>query len=124
MSAIMSPFYGKIFSMENCSKCKINPRRALGQSYCANCHATYHRTYRKLHPEYDHISHMTPERCEKARIRAKARAEVRYCRLIKLNCQRCGAEKSEAHHPDYLKPLDVVWLCAPCHRFIHRQASP
>lgn len=26
----------------------------------------------------------------------------------------CGALKTHAHHEDYSRPLDVVWLC-PCH---------
>ena len=38
--------------------------------------------------------------------------------LIKEPCFICG-EKSEAHHPDYSRPLDVVWLCASHHRQAH-----
>jgi hypothetical protein len=31
-------------------------------------------------------------------------------------CQRCAkACKTEASHDDYAKPLDVEWLCRPCH---------
>ena len=32
-------------------------------------------------------------------------------------CEKCGleTEKLEAHHPDYSKPLEVVWLCKSCH---------
>ena len=25
----------------------------------------------------------------------------------------------DAHHPDYSKPLEVVWICAKCHRQFH-----
>lgn len=36
------------------------------------------------------------------------------------HCLNCGAgEGLEAHHPDYSRPLDVVWLCVPCHRQTH-----
>lgn len=31
-------------------------------------------------------------------------------------CEGCGLEKPvEKHHPDYSRPLLVLWLCKPCH---------
>jgi hypothetical protein len=37
--------------------------------------------------------------------------------LIRKNiCEECGTEKkTEAHHEDYYKPMEVVWLCKSCH---------
>ncbi|WP_339119152.1 hypothetical protein [Halomonas sp. BMC6] len=36
-------------------------------------------------------------------------------------CQECGATdlRLHAHHDDYLKQLDVRWLCPPCHKSWH-----
>lgn len=31
----------------------------------------------------------------------------------------CRVSKVEAHHPDYDRPLDVVWLCRSHHRLAH-----
>lgn len=37
-------------------------------------------------------------------------------------CQECGVEtKTEAHHEDYLKPLQVIWTCKLCHSYKHRK---
>lgn len=45
---------------------------------------------------------------------------VRNGRLAKRPCAFCGADEGlEAHHHDYSKPLDVTWLCRPCHRRFH-----
>ena len=44
------------------------------------------------------------------------------------DCQSCGKSESEvnaegkkihAHHTDYSRPLDVVWLCDSCHIISH-----
>lgn len=35
-------------------------------------------------------------------------------------CSRCEAMTAlQAHHEDYLQPLVVEWLCAPCHAIVH-----
>jgi hypothetical protein len=46
---------------------------------------------------------------------------VRHGTLIKEPCCRCGNEKSVAHHDDYDKPLDIMWLCQPCHKQRHKE---
>lgn len=43
---------------------------------------------------------------------------VRDGRLQKQPCWVCG-EQAQAHHPDYSRPLDVVWLCVSHHRQAH-----
>lgn len=52
--------------------------------------------------------------------RAVAEA-VRQQKLIKLPCVVCGSSKSMAHHDDYDKPLDVIWLCQVHHKERHKQ---
>ena len=41
--------------------------------------------------------------------------------LIKCPCVVCGSAKSMAHHDDYDKPLDVIWLCQIHHKERHKQ---
>jgi hypothetical protein len=49
---------------------------------------------------------------------------VRDGRLIRQPCEVCGAEKTQAHHDDYSKPLDVRWLCTKHHAEWHRHNTP
>lgn len=46
---------------------------------------------------------------------------IRNGNLLRLPCIRCGEKKSVAHHEDYDKPLEVVWLCQPCHKQRHKE---
>jgi len=41
--------------------------------------------------------------------------------LVRVPCVRCGNHNSLAHHEDYDKPLEVVWLCQPCHKQRHKE---
>ena len=51
---------------------------------------------------------------------------VRDGRLYKPNqCESCSTETAlHGHHCDYNKPLDVMWLCDPCHKQWHRENEP
>lgn len=38
-----------------------------------------------------------------------------------MMCEACGYMGSlHAHHEDYDKPYDVMWLCPECHRSLHQ----
>ena len=47
-------------------------------------------------------------------------------------CEECGCEGEmtdgrnliQAHHNDYNKPLEVTWLCQPCHHNWHKTNKP
>jgi hypothetical protein len=52
---------------------------------------------------------------------AKAAAAIYRGVLVRGPCSQCGAPKTDAHHEDYSKPLDVVWLCRKCHRLRHAE---
>jgi hypothetical protein len=43
--------------------------------------------------------------------------------LVKQPCSICGNKDSEAHHEDYSKPLDVIWLCRKHHLERHPKES-
>ena len=47
--------------------------------------------------------------------------EIRAGRMTRPDkCSRCGAKGTvEAHHQDYDKPIDIVWLCVQCHAKEH-----
>ena len=40
------------------------------------------------------------------------------CLVCHRPCGR-GKKKTHAHHENYGKPLEVVWLCSSCHRKVH-----
>ena len=51
---------------------------------------------------------------EKISARKKVHWAVKTGKLVRKPCF-CGEEKVFAHHEDYQKPLDVIWLCRKHH---------
>lgn len=102
-----------------CFRCGKNPRRTNRRgrvmSYCLTCHAAYARAWRSVNP-------MTPEQRMKDSARSIAGVYKRRGKLIPAPCEKCGTAKTEMHHDDYAKPLDVRWLCRPCH--LDHHATP
>lgn len=60
----------------------------------------------------------------KARAHTAVQSAIKAGTLIVTPCARCGFGLGlQAHHEDYTKPLDVTWLCPPCHGQRHREIN-
>lgn len=46
---------------------------------------------------------------------------IRDGKLSKQPCEVCGSLEVHAHHCDYSKPLDVMWLCPIHHKAWHKE---
>ena len=108
------------------------------QDTCRECFSRYnHERYLRKRAEIkDAVRKYMAENSEtvlKTRLATNARhptkVNARKCVEAAINagvlkrpdhCSGCGCSNSEhrieAHHNDYSKPLDVIWLCTPCHR--------
>ena len=56
---------------------------------------------------------------EKYKAHCKLNNSLRDRKISKLPCKVCGELKVHAHHADYSKPLDVIWLCSVHHSLVH-----
>ncbi len=91
---------------------------------CTPCSTKYYREYkRKRGPEY--VREINKRTYEKHKEKWIARAKVNYAvkkgTLQKPDrCEVCELKKAvQGHHPDYSKPLEVIWLCSLCHADEH-----
>lgn len=72
-----------------------------------------------------HAEEIKAKRKLRSRLKEKARAKVRDFaargKIIKpSHCQQCSKKAVlHAHHFDYSKPLEVIWVCYICHGKYH-----
>jgi hypothetical protein len=70
--------------------------------------------------QWSHIDVKDFVKRRKVTARAVVGQAVRIGLIKKQPCVDCGSRKSEAHHPDYTRSLDVVWLCRKHHSELHK----
>jgi hypothetical protein len=100
-----------------------------GRKLCLACHRANEAKRYQTNPS--HYRELVTKRRllyrnkwpEKIRARNAVLYAVRSGQLAKLPCQVCGDSKSQAHHPDYSKPLDVIWVCPIHHAEIHHRSD-
>lgn len=97
----------RLHRQDNPEKVRAYDRQRANQPHrLAQRRALYEREW-EVHPD-------------RMRARTAVKNAVRDGRLDKKPCAFCGSGgRVEAHHHDYAKPLDVTWLCPPCHRRFH-----
>lgn len=119
--------------MKQCSKCKI--QKALEEFYlkgirrnkqryrsdCKDCFRVFHKKY-----GIGRFKKYVMNNPDKYKAHIKLRSAVSRGSILKpSNCQICSILCSkpslQAHHNNYDRPLDVIWVCPRCHNDIHRK---
>ena len=79
--------------------------------------------YRKNHPEL-RFGRLHPSKQHYFQWLAsyKLYFAIRAGKIKKDICIICGNSKVHGHHPDYTKPLEVIWLCPLHHKQLHTKS--
>ncbi len=56
---------------------------------------------------------------DKRRARGQSRYQIDKGNIVRQPCEKCGQPNAHAHHEDYLKPMDIIWLCQKHHMRHH-----
>jgi|SRR3990167_253467 len=118
-----------------CSYCRKQRREASGKQYReANryCEASrsskrildknYQKKRRKNHPglKTEESALYRKKYPEKVKAQQLFNGAVRSGKIIRSACVICGGtQKVHGHHPDYSKPLKIIWVCPVHHKLIH-----
>jgi hypothetical protein len=130
-TAIILTYTGvKKHMTKKCSLCKqVLPLNEFGfnrstldgrMGWCRMCVKVKRST-----PEYKEKSReRTARYAEKNKSKVKSRLAIKHAieagKLQRKPCEICGSsENIQAHHEDYSKPFDVIWLCLEHHNWIH-----
>ena len=103
--------YMKDGHLNKCITCSVSERRIYRKANLDKIHADNKR-YAKKYMEVNK---------QKYRTRYATTNKIRDGKLHPQPCSVCGSEINiHAHHNDYSKPLEVVWLCYEHHMEMHR----
>lgn len=107
-----------------CSQCcreqARDNRRSKSEQYAAYDRARKDLPHRVKLKE-DITARMKVERPEVYAAHCAVSNAIRDGKLEKKACEMCGGP-AHAHHEDYSKPLEVVWLCHKHHMARHRKS--
>ena len=98
-----------------CSTCKTE-RARRGQRTCNGCHAGWMRDNRVA------VRDMSPEQRRKVKCRSHSHMLVKRGKIKRKEfCDMCAKPgELQMHHPNYDKPLEVLWVHRASHLELHR----
>ncbi len=130
----------EILKEQRCCSCKkILPldnfyrqkRRLCGRNtMCKECHYVYGKQknqkerknkWRRENKDRSNSSCQVwaKKNLEKQKAHWKLHWQIKKGNIRRQPCIICGETRSNGHHEDYSKPLEVIWLCHEHHRALH-----
>lgn len=113
--------------MKSMSKSRTRQQcRLLGKNYIESMQLSdknYQKKKRALFPEkkreenrkYYLLNH------DKSLAHSRVYKALKSGRIYRSPCVKCRRKDSQAHHSDYTKPLEVLWLCPIHHKLWHEK---
>ncbi len=99
---------------KNCERLRYRERRVRNKKTFKSKNSSYYEKHKEEILEKRKLWY------EKNKHKSSAHSAVKTALyrgdIVKKPCEVCGEDRSQAHHEDYSKKLDVVWLCAKHHR--------
>ena len=119
---ILDDFYKNSQNITNggfdgrCKEChKEYARNKLKENYTPEKGRKKYNKRKTLRKHIENFNRMKEKYPEKYKARYTLRNAVRLGMIEKKPCVVCGDKKTEGHHGNYGKPLDVIWLCKNHH---------
>lgn len=112
---------GRLNKCKECTKKDVGEYRQNNIDYIRRYDAARFRDPRRKAKVKEYFARMRDRHPQKFKARNMVNNAIRDGILIRQPCQVCGNRESQAHHPDYSRPLDVQWLCFKHHREAHGQ---
>ena len=116
---------GRVNKCKECNKKDVRENRKKRIDYYRNYDKQRYRSdenrREKVLSRFKEWCDMNPAGNKASQVVGNA---IRGGKITRQPCEVCGDEKSEAHHPDYLKPFDVMWLCRSHHIQWHYENGP
>lgn len=123
-----------LYTIKQCRICKKGSQHLIklaktttGKQYyiCRTCNNVKAKKYYKAHKSkvYQIVKKSEDKYPQKKYARRQIRNQIKNGSLVKpQKCQDCGVNNVlfDAHHPDYSKPLKIIWLCRACHTKCHQ----
>ena len=127
----ISDFYVNLNKCKECTKAdakahrlaNLEKVRAYDRARGSRQTKEYSRKYYAANKEKSVAWGREERMTEAGKARELVSRAVRKGALSPAPCLVCGASPAHAHHEDYSRPLDVVWLCPVHHGARHRELN-
>lgn len=107
---------------KNCERLMLRERRQKHKAVFSKKDRNYYQKHKEItlaKRKEDYVLNKN-----KIQARGLVKTAISNGKLKKMACEKCGDRNVAAHHPDYSKPLEVVWLCPQCHMQLHHGKNP